>query len=57
MLDTQILLLDFTQLMFYSHLDIGYTGCCSGDLGSTVLGVSYSVTFYSFNASLLCPAP
>lgn len=57
MLDTQIFLLDFTQLMFYSHLGIDYTGCCSGDLANTVLAVSYSITFYSFNASLLCPAP
>lgn len=46
MLDTQIFLLNFTQLMFRSHLDINYTGCYSGDLGNTVLAVSYSITFY-----------
>lgn len=40
MLDTQIFLLDFTQLMFYSRLNIDYTGCYSGDLGNTVLRVS-----------------
>lgn len=56
-LDTKIFLLDFAWLMPYSHLYINYVGCCSGDLGSTVLGITYSATLKNNPAFLLCPAP